>query len=229
MSINTAMIMLFAVGFIGAITPGPDMLLVARNTMLFGLKRGLVVLSGIAFGWIFYLAIIYFGLTHLLSNAHSQIALGTLGGLYLAYISANILRSPYNANNENTTLESSIKSSIDSSLPHTDRSAKSNDSNIALPDSFWRGLVVNLSNPKAILFFSVVVTQFIGQNLILSIAVLYVSLVSAFICVVIVASYFRKYITYKVFFIIDRISAVLFLFFAFSLFYYAFSVWQNLS
>ena len=202
MSINTSMIMLFAIGFIGAITPGPDMLLVARNTILFGTRRGLIVLSGIAFGWIFYLGIIYFGFTHLLSNPYSQITLGVLGGLYLAYISLKILRTPYS------------KPSI--------------DSKIALPDSFWRALVVNLSNPKAILFFGVVVTQFIGKDLALSIVVLYVSLVSAFVCVVVVSSYCRKYITYRVFFIIDRVSAVLFFGFALSLFYHGFCVWQDI-
>ena len=217
MSANTAMIMLFAVGFIGAITPGPDMLLVARNTILFGTKRGFIVLGGIAFGWIFYLAIIYFGLTHLLSNAYSQIALGGLGGLYLAYISANILRTPYNQTS--ITLESSISQDSNNSKIHTQH----------LPDTFIRALIVNLSNPKAILFFGIVVTQFIDKNLALSVLVLYISLVSAFICVVVVASYFRKYITNKVFFIIDKVSAVLFLAFAMSLFYHAFSVWQHLS
>lgn len=221
MSINTAMIILFAIGFIGAITPGPDMLLVARNTILFGTKRGFIVLGGIAFGWIFYLGIIYFGLTHLLSNPYSQIALGVLGGLYLAYIGINILRTPYDTKKANTTLESSVKSDFA-------KESSIKDSNAALPDSFWRALVVNLSNPKAILFFGVVVTQFIGRDLALSIAVLYVSLVSAFVCVVVVSSYFRKYITYRVFFIIDNISAVLFLGFALSLFYHGFSVWQNL-
>lgn len=220
MSINTSMIMLFAIGFIGAITPGPDMLLVARNTILFGTRRGLIVLSGIAFGWIFYLGIIYFGFTHLLSNPYSQITLGVLGGLYLAYISLKILRTPYDKDKTNTTLESSIKSSIDSK--------PSIDSKIALPDSFWRALVVNLSNPKAILFFGVVVTQFIGKDLALSIVVLYVSLVSAFVCVVVVSSYCRKYITYRVFFIIDRVSAVLFFGFALSLFYHGFCVWQDI-
>lgn len=227
MSINTAMIMLFAIGFIGAITPGPDMLLVARNTILFGARRGFIVLGGIAFGWIFYLGIIYFGFTHLLSNPYSQLAISTLGGLYLAYISLKIFRTPYDKKEANATLESSIKSSLDSAkdtdIKSIDLKITPNiDSKIVLPDSFWRALVVNLSNPKAILFFGVVVTQFIDKDLALSIVVLYVSLVSAFVCVVVVSSYCRKFITYRIFFIIDKVSAVIFLGFALSLFYHGF-------
>lgn len=217
------MIMLFAIGFIGAITPGPDMLLVARNTILFGAKHGLIVLSGIAFGWIFYLAIIYFGLTHLLSNTYSQIALGVLGGLYLGYIGINILRVRYDKNYGKSYTDSALMgTNPNDSEAKSSQDCKKLDSK---PDTFLKGLVVNLSNPKAILFFGVVVTQFVGKDLVLSVAVLFASLVSAFICVVVVASYFRKCITYKVFFYIDKLSAVLFLGFALSLFYHAFCVY----
>ena len=220
------MIMLFAVGFIGAITPGPDMLLVARNTILFGAKRALIVLGGIAFGWIFYLGIIYFGLTHLLSNAYSQIALGVLGGLYLGYIGINILRTRYDKDCDTSTDSALATLSAKHDETKSSPDSKKSDSK---PDTFLRGLVVNLSNPKAILFFGVVVTQFIGKDLAISIAVLFASLVSAFVCVVVVSSYFRKFITYKVFFYIDRLSAVLFLGFALSLFYHAFCVYANIT
>lgn len=224
---SAAMIMLFAVGFIGAITPGPDMLLVARNTILFGAKRALIVLGGIAFGWIFYLGIIYFGLTHLLSNAYSQIALGVLGGLYLGYIGINILRTRYDENRDESSADSALATL---SAKHDEtKSRPDSKKSDSKPDTFLRGLVVNLSNPKAILFFGVVVTQFIGKDLALSIAVLFASLVSAFVCVVVVSSYFRKHITYKVFFCIDRLSAVLFLGFALSLFYHAFCVYANIT
>lgn len=226
---SAVMIMLFAVGFIGAITPGPDMLLVARNTILFGPKRALIVLGGIAFGWIFYLSVIYFGLTHLLSNSYSQIALGVLGGLYLGYIGVNILRTRYDKTCDKSNADCALATfELDAKQNHN--AAKSSlDSKKSTPDTFLRGLVVNLSNPKAILFFGVVVTQFIGKDLALSIAVLFASLVSAFVCVVVVSSYFRKFITYKVFFYIDKLSAVLFLGFALSLFYHAFCVYAKLT
>lgn len=227
---SAAMIMLFAVGFIGAITPGPDMLLVARNTILFGAKRALIVLGGIAFGWIFYLGIIYFGLTHLLSNAYSQIALGVLGGLYLGYIGINILRTRYDKDCDKSSADSALATLSTKPNDNATKSSADSKQSDSKPDTFLRGLVVNLSNPKAILFFGVVVTQFIGKDLALSIAVLFVSLVSAFVCVVVVSSYFRKHITYKVFFYyIDRLSAVLFLGFALSLFYHAFCVYTEIT
>lgn len=180
---SAAMIMLFAVGFIGAITPGPDMLLVARNTILFGAKRALIVLGGIAFGWIFYLGIIYFGLTHLLSNAYSQITLGVLGGLYLGYIGINILRTRYDKDCDTST-DSALATLSAKPNDNATKSSLDSKKSDSKPDTFLRGLVVNLSNPKAILFFGVVVTQFIGKDLALSIAVLFASLVSAFVCVV---------------------------------------------
>ena len=81
-----SLLTLFLLAFVGAITPGPDILLVMRNTLLFGFMQGVKILSGIASGWIVYLAVLYFGFGYLFNGKIAQIALSTLGAIYLAYI-----------------------------------------------------------------------------------------------------------------------------------------------
>ena len=54
---NVSFGILFMVAFIGAITPGPDILLVIRNTLYFGILQGLKIWSGIATGWFIFLSI----------------------------------------------------------------------------------------------------------------------------------------------------------------------------
>ncbi len=198
-------VLLFLVGFSGAITPGPDILLVLRNTLLFGFWSGIRVLCGIATGWVVFLGIIYFGLAHFLSYWISQIILSIIGALYLLYIAYKIFRA---APAKLQILDS-----------HTTLASK--------PDSYIKGLIVNLSNPKAILFFGVIVARFIDTNLVLSIIVLFASLMCAFLSVVFVATFFRKYITNKVFIWIDRVCIVLFSAFALSLVYNAFVIFQE--
>ena len=56
---NVSFGILFMVAFIGAITPGPDILLVIRNTLYFGILQGLKIWSGIATGWFIFLSIIF--------------------------------------------------------------------------------------------------------------------------------------------------------------------------
>jgi len=78
-------------------------------------------------------------------------------------------------------------------------------------------LFLNLSNPKAMIFFAVVITPFMRKNIILSLTSLYAGISVAFI----IAAYFsaKFYIEEKIINIINKISSVLFLFFAFNLFY----------
>ncbi len=74
---------IFILSFVGAITPGPDILLVLRNTLHFGFFQGLRVFVGIASGWVIYLVIIYFGFIHILSGYITQIILSIIGAIYL--------------------------------------------------------------------------------------------------------------------------------------------------
>ncbi|WP_299546788.1 LysE family translocator [uncultured Helicobacter sp.] len=187
---------LFCIGFLGALTPGPDVLFTLRNTLSYGAKAGFLSVFGIFLGWLVFLSLIYFGLTHFLSSAFMQGVLSAIGGIYLCYIAFLLLRTKPKLQFQNTQFASTNPSLV-----------------LLIP----KGLFVNLSNPKAILFFGVIITPFMQQHLLLSLSVLLSSLISAFILIILLAVFFKKFINDSLFNKIDKICGILFLFFAFFL------------
>ena len=177
--------MIFLIAFIGAITPGPDMLLLIQTTLRFGFKKAISTLLGIASGWIFYLAILYFGFAHFFTSNLAQIILSIFGIIYLSYLSLLLLKNKNNLDFKDSKITSGYK----------------------------KGLFVNLSNPKAILFFGVVITPYMDKNMLFNLGLLFLGLFSAFLLVIAVALYFRRFITNKLFNIIDKICAFIFMIF----------------
>lgn len=175
--------------FLGAITPGPDILLVLQTTLKCGAKRAIITLVGIATGWMIYLGILYFGFAKLFQSDVAQILLSLFGAMYLFYLSYLLLSKPQN-------------------------NLEFNDSEIKASGGYLKGLIINLSNPKAILFFGVIVAPFMDKNLLLNLVILFCGLSSAFILVILIASFFRRFVTNKLFNIIDKICGFVFIIFA---------------
>ena len=186
-----------------AITPGPDILLTLRTALKHGFFASFRTLCGIATGWLIYLAVLYFGFAHILKGDLAQIALGIFGGIYLFYLAFLLFRTKQN------------------DIDFSDSSYESN-SRKSRTGGYLTGLIINLSNPKAIIFFSVIVAPFMEKNLALNLVLLFLGLNSAFLSVMIVASYFRHLITNKLFDIIDKLCAVVFVGFGITLFAMAF-------
>lgn len=186
-----------------AITPGPDILLTLRTALKHGFFASFRTLCGIATGWLIYLAVLYFGFAHILKGDLAQIALGIFGGIYLFYLAFLLFRTKQN------------------DIDFSDSSHESN-SRKSRTGGYLKGLIINLSNPKAIIFFSVIVAPFMEKNLALNLVLLFLGLNSAFLSVMIVASYFRHLITNKLFDIIDKLCAVVFVGFGITLFAMAF-------
>lgn len=189
MDIAEKTILLCLMGFFGAITPGPDMLLTLKTTLRFGVIQGLKVLLGIASGWCLYLGLIYAGLNQWLNTPITQLILSLIGGSYLLYLGFLML-----------TMKAQ----------QYDLGASQN----MHKDGYIQGLIINLSNPKAILFFVFLVTPFIDESMELGFIALWCSLFAAFICVIICASIARSYINTRTFVVIDRICGLLFVCFA---------------
>ena len=204
-----SLLTLFLLAFVGAITPGPDILLVMRNTLLFGFMQGVKILSGIASGWIVYLVVLYFGFGYLFNGKIAQIALSTLGAIYLAYIAFMLFKKS--------------ATHIDMLDSNPQDSNKLRDK----PDTYLKALIINLSNPKAILFFSVIVAPFIESNPLISLSVLFCGLSSAFFSVILLATFFRNLICDRVFHIIDKICSILFACFAIFLLYHAYDIFMS--
>lgn len=179
--------MIFFIAFVGAITPGPDILLVLRETLKNGFFAGFKTLCGIATGWIIYISILYFGFAHLVSGDLAQFMLSLAGGIYLVYLSFLLFRTKM--------------SNIDFSPQDA-------------PDStnlYLKGLIINLSNPKAILFFTAIVAPYIDKSPAIYFTLLFLGLNAGFLSVMSVAHFSRRLITNRLFYIIDKICAVVFL------------------
>lgn len=184
------LMLLSLVAFFAAITPGPDSILVLRSTLIFGAKQSLKVLFGIATGWLFYFALISAGLSYILNIPFIQLFLSFAGGLYLLYLAYNLLVLP--------------PSNDDIKFHNTQK------------DGYLRGLIVNLSNPKAIIFFIFLLTPFLSfpHGIFWSFIVLWCSLFATFCFIIIIASIARKYICAKYFYYVDKICGGLFGIFA---------------
>lgn len=178
--------MIFVIAFIGAITPGPDMLLIIQTTLKYGLKQALMTLLGISTGCIFYLSILYFGFAKIFTSNTAQIILSVFGIFYLSYLSFMLYKKPAN-------------------------DLKFKDSKVV--SGYKKGLFINLSNPKVILFFSIVVLPYMDKNIFFNLTLLFLGLFSAFLLIIFIALYFRKFVTNKLFNIIDKICAFMFLVF----------------
>lgn len=208
------LILLFYVGFFGAITPGPDILLTFKTTLRFGIAQGLKVLLGIVSGWCVYFGIIfsivYIDFTHWFNvlpviNIALNIILCVLGGSYLSYLSFYMLTS-----HPKTYEKDYAKNIVDSA---------DSIQNPIRKDGYIQGLLLNLSNPKAMLFFVFLITPFLENQVAISLIVLWSSLLCAFLCVIFGAHKIRKYINARAFLLIDRICGVLFVGFAWFLYF----------
>lgn len=134
---------IFFVQLAGLISPGPDFFYVSRQAMSHSRRSAILATIGITIGVGFWALVVLFGLT-LLNRIlpHFQQILMILGGSYLAYSGWKMTRIAQNACFDNG--ESKLEN----------RSA-------------WKeiigGLLINLSNPKIIIFFSSVLAGYVSN------------------------------------------------------------------
>lgn len=211
--------MIFFIAFIGAITPGPDILLVLRETLKNGFFAGFKTLCGIASGWVIYISILYFGFAHLVSGDLAQFGLSLAGGIYLFYLAFLLFRTKMS--NIDFNLQNA-ESKLDSA-PSTQEANSSISANLYL-----KGLIINLSNPKAILFFTAIVAPYIDKSPALYFILLFLGLNAGFLSVMSVAHFARRLITNRLFYVIDKICAVVFLAFGSGLLIFSVEKWGAL-
>lgn len=135
-----------AVMTLAYIVPGPDFLVILRSAA-HGARRGLMAAVGAQTGLAVHMLLAAAGLSVILSR-HPEVldAIRVLGGLYLAHLGIGLIRSD----------------------GHDDSTAGRAGS------PFIAGLLTNLLNPKAILFFASVLPQFVspGHSVVVQVLVL---------------------------------------------------------
>ena len=124
-----------------AIAPGPDLTLIVSHALARGARAGVWCSVGIALAGFVQTALVAFGLGHLMQRM-PVIADGVrfVGAVYLLWIGIGLLMKARRAG------------AVSAAPRASDRER---------PRSWvWRGLVNNLLNPKALLFFSLFLPQF---------------------------------------------------------------------
>ncbi len=177
----------------GSAVPGPDILYITRTTLDRKLIAGWVAASGVLFASLFYLSAAGLGLGAVGQNPYFQLFIGTFGSIYLLWIAKSIW---------NETLHMDNRHDKDGRKLHI----------------FIKGMAVHLSNPKAIIFFSVILAPFLSKgNLPLQILVLTMGHTTTFFGIAYFVSRFDNFFTPHRTMVINRASAILFSFFALEL------------
>jgi threonine/homoserine/homoserine lactone efflux protein len=125
--------------------PGPDMALVLQTSIGRGMRSGFAAAGGLGLARATHVTLSACGVAALLRNAPWLYDVVRYGGaVYLAWVGIQIFRSPVFA------------------LPESGAAAlTTNDGGHPLRTAFVKGLLTNLLNPKALLFCSVLLPQFV--------------------------------------------------------------------
>jgi threonine/homoserine/homoserine lactone efflux protein len=124
------------------ITPGPDMSLFLSRTMAGGVKSGMASMLGASFGCLIHTILAAVGLSAVIAaSPNAFLVIKIIGAVYLAWLAIDSLRNGSALN---------VKEG-ESQTPSVIR-------------SFSTGVMINLSNPKVILFFVTFLPQFISAS-----------------------------------------------------------------
>ena len=135
----------FTAIFFLVISPGPDLVLISSYSSSRGFKAGLMLSIGVFIAGVRQTLLVAFGLGQLMQALPVlALAIKSLGSLYLAWLGCKMLKSWY----ENNQAQAEAVS-----VPAV--------SNLNL---ISKGLLNNLLNPKALLFFSLFLPQFINTS-----------------------------------------------------------------
>ena len=192
-------IILATIGFIAALTPGPDIFYVIKQGLCNGKEIALRAVAGILTGNIIYLTLVGIGLGSIGKNPYFQLIVGILGGIYLIRIAYFSFKEKVKLNINKCEINKNV---------------------------FKEALFLNLSNPKAMIFFAVMVTPFLSKNIMLSLLSLFIGIAIAFITAALISSKIK--LEEKILNHINKLAGILFVFFGFKLFLVALKAYKLL-
>ena len=124
------------------ITPGPDMSLWLAKTVSGGRRGGAAAMLGTQVGCLFHTIFAAIGLSAVLAaSATAFTALKVVGALYLAWLAFDAIRSGSALN---------VRAEAASATPFW--------------PTFLTGLLINITNPKVVLFFLTFLPQFVAAH-----------------------------------------------------------------
>lgn len=201
---------IFIVQLVGLISPGPDFFYISRKAMSDTRRSAILASIGITLGVGFWALVVLFGLAFLNRTIPMfQYILMLLGGSYLAYNGVKMVQITKNAKLD----ERRIK---------------------ATTVSVWKeilgGLMINLSNPKVVVFFSSVLAGYTSNLsqltdilfvllILMSSTLIYFCLISLLFSHQNIRTFYAKHNHY-----LDNFAGVVFILFGIKLVYEAVSV-----
>ena len=154
-----------------ALSPGPDTLLVAGNSVRRGRAAGLKTVAGVAAGGVFYAALCGFGfMSVLVASRPLYLAVKIAGAVYLAVIGVQMvwsaLRKPPSQPSAVLPPKGEDRGSaltLDSPpLGEGDHAQRGGRGLAGAP--FRQGLLTNVLNPKVAVFYLAALPQFVGHG-----------------------------------------------------------------
>ena len=125
-----------ALHFVAQLSPGPDVLLIAKSAASTTRRNTLKIIAGISVGIVVWVVLTLMGFTVLIEQfPWIQQVLMLIGGLFLAKMGWAMLKGGLSALKQSTELNTATSSE-------------------ASKNYFMLGLFTNLSNPKTLIYFS---------------------------------------------------------------------------
>ena len=133
MEFTAALLSILTIHLMASISPGPDFAVVSQTTLLKGRKAGVICGIGVCVGILFHISYSLTGLAVILHNSRFLTQMiGLVGGGYLMYLGYKSIKGSF--------LKSSHLSNLD-------------NKNTTSTSAFFSGLMVNVFNPKAAIYF----------------------------------------------------------------------------
>lgn len=137
-----------AVAIIIAVTPGPDFVLITKNTLKYNNRSGRATAYGVATSHVIFAAASVLGLTSIIAKSIVLFQIiKYAGAAYLIYLGIKALISK--------------KKQLQDTASITANTPKST---VNLQNSYFQGMASTLLNPKALIFYISLLPQFIDLN-----------------------------------------------------------------
>ena len=141
-SLQTAL-SFFGAAFLLSLSPGPDNLFVITLSAIRGAKAGLWMVLGLCSGLVVHTLAVALGVGALVAaSATAFTALKILGALYLLYLAWGAWRA----------------------VPDTDTATSPKIPALTPVQAWRRGVLMNLTNPKVLIFFLALLPSFVDAN-----------------------------------------------------------------
>lgn len=161
--------------FILAIAPGPDNIFVLTQSALYGVKKGIAVIIGLCLGILIQTLCLVVGLSAFISAVPAlMIVIKLIGVAYLCYLAYQAIKASRALSRESSQAAASAAgagASADAGAGAKADAGADNQSrahnklgDISYRRLVYRGLIMNITNPKVQLFFLSFFPQFLPSS-----------------------------------------------------------------